>query len=231
MRLAVGTAINRDAIVKAAFNGYASAALGPMAVGIPGYDATIGEQFGARFDAAKAKALLAQAGWKPGPDGKLAKDGKPAVFMLKSYAGFEVVDRTMAVIQSNLADIGVTVKLETADWGSFYPSLLKPDWDMDLMRWTSSDPSILSILFRSPGHRQATKPVAALDEILDRCNTLMDQQVRFACVGEAQKALLENVTIAPVASDWFITITQKNVKDYHLDYFNTLIPGDIWLEN
>lgn len=227
MREAIGVAINRDAIVKAAFNGYASPALGPLAIGIPGYDAKIGEEYGPRFNPARARALLAKAGWTPGADGKLSKDGKPAMFSLKSYAGFEVVDRTLAVIQSNLADLGIATRIETADWGSFYPSLLKPDWDMDLMRWTSSDPSFLSLAFRSPGHRNATLPAPEVDQILDRCDTMMNQQARSGCVGEAQKALLQNATIAPIGSDWFVTITQANVKDYHFDYFNQLFPGDI----
>jgi peptide/nickel transport system substrate-binding protein len=231
VREAIGRAINRDAVVKAAFNNYASASVTPMAIGIPGYDGSLGDALGPKFDPAKAKTLMAEAGYAPGPGGKLMKDGKPAEFLLKSYSGFEVVDRTMAVIQSNLADIGITVKLETADWGSFYPSLLKPDWDMDLMRWTSSDPSILGLLFRAPGHRKATLEIPAQDAIFDRCDTLMDPKTRIGCVREAQKSLLENATIAPVASDWFITITQKNVKDYHLDFFNGLIPGDIRLEN
>jgi len=63
-------------------------------------------------------------------------------------------DRALAVIQANLADVGIQVDVGTSDWGTFYPSLLKPDWDMDLNRWTWSDPSVLSQLFRSPGHRK-----------------------------------------------------------------------------
>ena len=227
MRRAIGFAVDRAAIVKAAYNNYASVALGPLANGIPGFDPAIGAAFGTPYDPARAKALLAQAGWQRGTDGKLAKDGKPAMFLLKSYSGFEPVDRTLAVIQSNLADLGITVKIETSDFGTLYPSLLKPDWDMDLMRWTSSDPSVLSVVFRSPGHRQQTLANAKQDEILDRCNVQMDFAVRMTCIGEAQKVLLETMTIVPVLSDWLITITQKNVRDYHLDYFNNVIPGDI----
>ena len=100
--------------------------------------------------------------------------------------GFEVIDRSLAVIQSNLAAIGVKVTLETADWGTFYPSLLQGNWDMDLNRWTYSDPSILTVLFRSPGHRKMTAANPAQDETLDRCDTLMNTEVRFKCVSEAQ---------------------------------------------
>ncbi|MGH7152968.1 MAG: ABC transporter substrate-binding protein [Acetobacteraceae bacterium] len=227
-REAISYAINREAVVKAAFDGYASPAYGPLADGIPGYDAAIGDKYGPHFDPSKAKALLAKAGYTPGSDGKLQKDSKPLALLLKSYAGFAVVDRTLSVIQSNLADIGIPTKIETADWGYFYPSLLDHNsWDMDLTRWTSADPGVLSVLFRSPGHRKATLPNPVLDPILDRCDTIMDQSVRKGCIGEAQKAILDAATITPIASDWFVVVTQANVKDFHLDYFNYLFPGDI----
>jgi peptide/nickel transport system substrate-binding protein len=231
MRRAIGYAIDRAAVVKAAFNSYASPALGPLASGIPGYDAGIGKKYGTPYDPAKAKALLAAAGWKPGADGVLVKDGKAARFVIKSYSGFVTIDRTLSVIQSNLADIGIKVSLQTSDWGTFYPSLLKNDWDMDLMRWTNSDPSVLSVLFRSPGHRKATLPDARTDAALDRCDTLMNPTTRAGCVGEAQIDLLKASTIVPVASNWSVIITQADVKDYTIDYFNNLIPGDVRIVN
>jgi len=227
VRRAIGHAIDRDAVVQAAFDGYGGSALSPLAVGIPGYDSDAGPKYGTPYDPAKAKALLAQAGFKPGPDGILAFEGKPANYSLKSYAGFETIDRSLAVIQANLAAVGIKVSLETSDWGTFYPSLLKGDWDMDLNRWTSSDPSLLGFLFRSPGHRKMTQANPAQDAILDRCDTLMDTDARAKCEGEAQVALLQNATLVPVLSNWLVTVTQANVKDYHLDFFNNLIPGDV----
>ena len=227
VRRAIGYAIDREAAVKAAFDGYAAPALSPLAIGIPGYNADAAGKDGTPYDPAKAKALLLQAGFKQGADGMLSFDGKPASYSFKSYAGFETIDRTMAVIQSNLAAVGIKTTIETADWGTFYPSLLKGDWDMDLNRWTSSDPSVLSFLFRSPGHRKLTQVNAEQDTILDRCDTLMDTAKRASCVGDAQVALLKSATIAPVLSNWFIVVTQANVKDYHLDFLNYLIPGDV----
>jgi peptide/nickel transport system substrate-binding protein len=227
VRRAISYAIDRDAAVKAAFDGYAAPALSPLAIGIPGYDPNAGPQYGTPYDTTKAKALLKQAGFTQGADGMLSFDGKPASYSFKSYAGFETIDRTMAVIQSNLAAVGIKTSIETADWGTFYPSLLKGDWDIGLNRWTSSDPSVLSFLFRSPGHRKMTQANAEQDAILDRCDTLMDTTKRAACVGEAQVALLKSATIAPILSNWLVTVTQANVKDYHLDFFNYLIPGDV----
>jgi peptide/nickel transport system substrate-binding protein len=227
VRRAISYAIDRDAAVKAAFDGYGAPAVSPLAIGIPGYDAKAGTEYGASYDPAKAKALLKQAGFTAGAGGALSFDGKPVSWSLKSYAGFETINRTLSVIQSNLAAIGIKTNIETADWGTFYPGLLKGDWDMDLNRWTSSDPSVLTFLFRSPGHRKLTQANAEQDAILDRCDTLMDTDKRAACVGEAQVALLKSATTAPILSNWLITVTQANVKDYHLDFFNYLIPGDV----
>ncbi|SDR19630.1 peptide/nickel transport system substrate-binding protein [Rhizobiales bacterium GAS113] len=228
-RRAIGYAIDRDAAVKAAYGGYGAPELNSMASGIPGYDPQIPKQFGSPYDPVKAKAILAEGGWKKNADGLFEKDGKPARFVIKSYAGFEPISRTLAVIQSNLADVGIAVTLETSDWGTFFPGLLKGDWDMDLMRWTWTDPGILSILFRPPGHRKMLLANAAQDEGLDRCNTIMDPEKRKGCVAGNQKALLESATIVPVLSNWFVVATQANVKDYHLDFFNALIPGDMQL--
>jgi peptide/nickel transport system substrate-binding protein len=228
-RRAIGYAIDRDAIVKAAYGGFGAPELGSMAGGIPGYDPAVAKEYGTPYNPAKAKALLGEAGWKPGADGILEKNGKQARFVVKSYAGFETITRSLAVIQSNLADIGIAVSLETSDWGTFYPGLLKGDWDMDLMRWTSYDPSILGVLFRSPGHRKMTLANAKQDEDLARCDAILDPETRFGCVGIAQKDLLESATIVPILSNWLEVATQANVKDYHLDFFNVLFPGDVHL--
>jgi peptide/nickel transport system substrate-binding protein len=230
-RRAISYAIDRGAVAKAAFNGYASPALGPLALGVPGFDPKVGQQYGTPYNPAKAREILGQDGWTRSGDGPLMKNGKAAVFVIKSYAGFQTIDNTLSVIQSNLADLGIKVTLDTSDWGTFYPSLKADTWDMDLMRWTSSDPSVLTQLFRSPGHRGATLANPEQDAILDRCSTLMDTAARAGCVGEAQISLARNVVIAPVVSNWLVTVTQADVKDYHLDYFNNLIPGDVHLAN
>ena len=228
-RQAMSYAINREAIVQASWSGYAAPALGPLAVGIPGYDAGVVAKYGMPYDPAKAKALLADAGWKPGPGGLLEKNGQKARFLIKSYAGFTAIDRALAVIQSNLKDLGVDATLQTSDWGVFYPSLLRDDWDMDLDRWTWPDGAVLTQLFRSPGHRNSTLPDPKVDSVLDRCNTLMEPTQRNVCLGEAQQVLLQAMTIVPILTNWTVIATQKNVLGYDLDFEGGLIPGDVHL--
>jgi len=225
-RRALSHAIDRKAAVEAAWSGYANEALGPLALGIPGFDKAVVDRHAAPFDPAKAKALFAEAGWTR-VGGKLTKDGKPANFLIKSYAGFTHIERTLAVVQSNLKDIGIETKLETADWGAFYPSLLRDEYDMDLMRWTFNDPVVLSNLFRDTGHRKVLMPNPDIDAILNRCDGLMDPEARLTCISEAQKILLEQMTIVPVLTNWIVIATQKNVEQYNLDFNGALIAADV----
>ena len=224
-RDALSHAVDRDAVLQAAFGGNGTVALGPLSRGIPGYDDATAVKFGTPYDPAKAKALLDGLGWKDG-GGTRVKDGKPAHFTVRSYAD-PSTERALAVIQANFAAIGVQVDVSNADWGSFYPSLLKPDWDMDLNRWTWSDPSVMSQLFRSPGHRKLLPPNPAIDAALDAADAATDPVKRGESVSEAQRSILEDRLILPILTDWPITVTQKTLKGYRLDDLGYLYAGDL----
>ncbi len=230
-RTALGYAIDREAAVKAAWSGYASEALSPLALGIPGFSAEVAEEFGTPYNPEKAVELLADLGWVDSDDdGLLDKDGQPAKFLIRSYAGFTHIQRTLEVIQDNFKDIGIEAELELADWGAFYPTLLELDWEMDLMRWTWGDPVVLTDLYRSPGHRGHLPEDPEIDDVLDRCDTTMDPAKRDECVKEAQQVLLEKMVSIPILTNWAMYVTRGEVRDYTLDFNGYLLPGDPWLE-
>ncbi|HWX51066.1 MAG TPA: ABC transporter substrate-binding protein [Roseomonas sp.] len=226
MRDAISHAIDREAILRASYSGYGAIDLSPLSRGIPGYDQAVADQYGTPYDPAKAKALLDQAGWKAGPNGLRAKDGKEAKFAVRSYAN-PVTDRALAVIQSNLADIGIEISVSTADWGTFYPSLLREGWDMDLNRWTYSDPLVLTNLFRPPGHRRTLPEDAELTRILTAVDSTLDPAERQKVVSEAQKAILERRLMVPILTNYQVTIIQAGLQNYKFDYLNQVLHGDV----
>jgi len=232
VRTAIGYAINRQAAIQAAWSGFASPALSPVAVGIPGHDPAVAEEYGTPYNPEMALEKFAALGWTYDADNNVMSDanGDPVEVLIKSYAGYNHIVRTLEVIQANLGDIGIVVELETADWGAFYPTLSETDeWDMDLMRWTWSDPGILTDLFRSPGHF-GKRDAGPIDDVLDRCDATMDPDLRNECVSEAQVMLLEDMAIIPILTNWAMVATQSYVQDYTIDYLNLIIPGDIWLD-
>ena len=225
-REAISYAIDRAGVLQAAFGGDGAVALGPLSRGIPGYDDAVANQYGTPHDPAKARAILDSLGWVGKDGGVRAKDGVPAHFTVRSYAD-GTTERALAVIQANLAAVGVQVDVGTADWGSFYPALLKPDWDMDLNRWTWSDPSVMSQLFRSPGHRQLLPPNPAIDSALDAADGELNFKKRMQHVSDAQRAIIEDRLILPILTDWPITVTRKAVEGYRLDYLGYVYAGDL----
>ncbi|MGF6175433.1 ABC transporter substrate-binding protein [Ensifer sp. 4252] len=227
-REAISYAIDREAVLAGAFGGHGAIALSPLSRGIPGYDDAVANKYGTPYDPEKAKSLLDAIGWHDN-NGQREKDGQPARFTVRSYAD-SVTERALAVIQANLADIGIAVEVSTSDWGTFYPGLLTPDWDMALNRWTWSDPSVLSQLFRSPGHRQLLPDNPAIDRLLDAADTESDPTKRFSLVSEAQKAILEDRVILPLVTDWPITFVQSNLSGYHFDYLGFVYSSDFKLE-
>lgn len=228
VRKAIGYAIDRKAAVEAAWGGYGQPAYSPLSAAIPGFDQKVADEYGTPYDPAKAKELFAQAGWTDSNgDGILDKDGKDAAFTILSYAGFTHIDRTLQVIQANLADIGVKIDLQTSDWGAFYPSLLDEGWDMDLMRWTWDDPDVLNQIYAGDGHRHKLIPNPEIDAILERCSTTMEPTARLSCVSDAQKAILENMVSVPVLTNWGVYAIQSNIDGYHFDHSGYLLATDL----
>src|SRR5215471_7621958 len=121
VRQAINHALDRPRILKEHWGGYGTLANSPINPSLPAFDRKIPA---AEFDAARARRLLAEAGWRPGSGGVLEKEGRRFEFAITSFAG---PSRTMAIVyQDQLKKLGMDVKVETVDfptlWGvRFHP--------------------------------------------------------------------------------------------------------------
>jgi len=72
----------------------------------------------------KAKALLDQAGWKPGSDGIRAKGGVRLSFVNATTAGNKLREQAQALLQQNWRAIGVDMQIQNMPaavvWGEYY---------------------------------------------------------------------------------------------------------------
>ncbi|MBV8670863.1 MAG: peptide ABC transporter substrate-binding protein, partial [Candidatus Eremiobacteraeota bacterium] len=64
------------------------------------------------FDPAQARALLTQAGWSPGPDGIMTKDGKRLSFNISAAAGGATGEATEQIVQQQLKAVGIDAKIK-----------------------------------------------------------------------------------------------------------------------
>lgn len=114
-RQALMYAINREAINKAFFEGLQPIAHSWVFPQNPMYNPNVRRY---EYNPDKARALLAELGWKPGPDGILQRtvEGKTVRFELEyqTTAGNAVRERIQQFIQDNLRQVGIAVKINNA---------------------------------------------------------------------------------------------------------------------
>jgi peptide/nickel transport system substrate-binding protein len=67
------------------------------------------------FDEARARALLAELGWRPGADGVLAKDGQRFALTLTTYPDRPELPLVAAVLQEQLRQVGVALRINSTN--------------------------------------------------------------------------------------------------------------------
>jgi peptide/nickel transport system substrate-binding protein len=97
-------------------------------------------------DLDKAKALLAQAGWTPGADGILQKNGQPFRISITTVTGIPTRAKVEQVVQADLKDVGIALDIRNyhanilfATYG-FNGVLSRGKFDMSLFAWSYSVP-------------------------------------------------------------------------------------------
>jgi len=88
------------------------------------------------YDPEAAKKLLDEAGWKPGPDGIRVKDGKRFSFTLMANNGNEVRRDIATLVQDDLKQIGIEVKVEIYEWAVLLKRFVnKGEFDAIVLGW------------------------------------------------------------------------------------------------
>ena len=108
VRQAVSYAIDRETIASSLFLDTALPAYGILSPGMPAWDPSFKAQ---PYDPAKAKELLAQAGY---PDGFKTK-----IAAAPTASGWPLAGTVAQYIQRNLKEIGIEVELELTEWVTY----------------------------------------------------------------------------------------------------------------
>jgi len=152
VRRAMTAAINKDELIQGVLFGMGQKANGPMIPGRWAHNPNVKE---IPFDPAYAKQLLAEAGWKPGTDGFLQKDGKSLRFTILTNQGNQQRLMTAQIIQQRLKQVGIDVRIRIVEWAAFLKEFIdKGNFEVVLLAWlTSQDPDMYDIW-----HSSKTKP-------------------------------------------------------------------------
>jgi peptide/nickel transport system substrate-binding protein len=117
VRHAFAHAINRGDLIDGVRLGLARPATGPYKPGTWVHNPHVRTY---PYDPARARALLAEAGWKTtNADGLLVKDGRAFTFELLTSQGSDEGRKVAEIIQANLREIGIGVEIRVLEWAAF----------------------------------------------------------------------------------------------------------------
>jgi peptide/nickel transport system substrate-binding protein len=123
VRQAFAHAINKQELIEGVILGMGREATGPYKPGTWVYNPNVARY---PYNPARAKQLLAEAGWKDTDgDGIVDKAGQPFAFTILTNQGNEERKKIAEIIQQRLREIGVAAEIRTLEWASFIKEFLK----------------------------------------------------------------------------------------------------------
>ncbi|MBI4828724.1 MAG: peptide-binding protein [Nitrospinae bacterium] len=196
VRQAISYAINKKEVIDGVLLGLGVEATGPFKPGHWAHNPHVKKY---EYNPARAKELLAEAGWRDSDnDGVLDKDGKRFEFEILTNQGNAERAKTAEIIQQRLKAVGIEVKARPLEWSAFINNFVNTrDFDALILGWTLGlDPDQYIIWHSSMTGEHQLNHVsyknAEVDELLEKGRRVFDQDKRREYYFRFQEILAED---------------------------------------
>jgi peptide/nickel transport system substrate-binding protein len=157
VRQAMMHAWDRPAMIKGFLEGFATPASGPITPVLKNFFNPNVKTY--EFDRARARQLLAEAGWQPGSDGILVKGGQRFRFTLL-YPTVQYFEPLAALVQQYLRAVGIEAVLEGRDFNTFIQNMVARRYEALLGWWIMpEDPDFYNYAHSSAADRGFNLPM------------------------------------------------------------------------
>ena len=209
VRRAVALAIDRDAIIRHVLGGAARPAVSLLP---PDHWASDPGLRPPPYDPARARRLLAAAGYGPGNPLQLVYKTSSDPFRL----------RLATIIAQQLGEVGIHVTLQSYDWGTFYGDIKAGRFQMYSLMWVGIKmPDIYRYVF----HSSAVPPGGAnrgrfmepeADRLIEAAEAAPTLEAQAAYYRRLQALLLKAMPYAPLWYEDQVYAARANVHGYRL---------------
>lgn len=213
VRQAISYALNRENYLNVVYQGTASLARTPIPPTVWGSNPQVK---GPEYNPEKAKQLLAKAGYPNGFETEL--------WTLPVARPYNPNGKKMGeLMQSDLAKVGIKVKLVTYDWPTYLAKSSKGEHKMLQMGWTTDngDPdnflgTLLSCASVPAGANMSFWCNKKYDEIINKAKQMTDITQRTSQYFKAQEIFNAEVPWIPIAHATVFRGLAKNVQNYKI---------------
>jgi peptide/nickel transport system substrate-binding protein len=187
-------------------------------------------------DVNTARELLTQSGWKPGPDGIMAKDNKKMAFTLTVPTGNKQRELTAQKIAEQLKEIGIAVEVRPIDGQLFFNEVLKGRrFDTALYAWVAGvDPDNFNLWnsrkIPSPGNGYDGQNYPGwrnpeVDKLTDLGLRTVDIAARKEIYFRIQDFIREDCPVVPLYFRGNIDAVKTSIANYRP---NSVPAGNLW---
>jgi len=209
VRQAIAYAIDRDAIIHTLLSNGARTA---DALLPPEHWAGNAQLVGYRYDPQRARALLAKAGYSNSHPLRLTYKLSNDPFRL----------RLATVLQSQLAAVGIDVRLQSYDWGTFYGDIKAGRFQLYSLAWVGiKTPDI----FRYAYHSKSVPPEGAnrghyndaqADQLIEQAESATDSADQARLYQSLQAHLLATLPAVPLWYEDQVFAARVDITGYSL---------------
>ncbi len=210
VRQAISYALDRDAIIRYMMHGEAEKADSMMPSGhwlkhpaLPEYE----------YDPPRARRLLQQAGYYDGP--------RPALEYKTSGNPFRI--RLATVIQHQLAEVGLQVRLRPLEWGTFFGDVREGRFQLYSLSWVGIK---LPDIYRRVFHSESVPPAGAnrgryadatVDRLIDEAEQARNETSRRSAYLQLQEHLHQQLPYVPLWHEHYVLALRSEIIGYQLD--------------
>lgn len=222
-RRAISDAINRDDIVRVVYRGHAKAAAGPVASSNRfWFNSALKPP---AYSPATALERLGAEGFHRNGDTLIDRDGHPIEFSMITNAGNKNHERMLALIQQDLAKIGVHLNVVTLDFPSLIERISRSfNYESVLMAFTNVDldPSLqMNIWLSSAANHQwnpnqkspETTWEAEIDRLMQAQTATLDRAKRKSYFDKVQQIAADKAPIVFLVNPNTLAAVSANVKN------------------
>ena len=217
VRQALSMAIDKNKVLQLALGGNGELAYSVLGPAFPQVLANA-KDIAPKYDPAKAKALLAEAG--------------ATNLKLRLSSNDDAANkRACEVIQAELKEVGVDVAIESVPGAEAAVIQRKGEHPLYLVNYRYTDGDVLHILLHKTGSLNRgfyTDP--RTDDLLDKQRLEFDPVKRNAMLDEVQKIAIEQCWWLPLYADITAVAIRDNVEDFENSWDARIYYKDVWLK-